>query len=179
VLLKLMGLTYVFDATLRVIQMMSEVTLGWQIEGGPSVKLLAGFSLVGVLVTAGFAAAFLFLTQPLAGWLFDDDEQATEPLSAKEIVRAGIVLMGIYLVAMHVTTAAWFLGETLWHLEGSRQKLMRDFLGRSWRDFGSDLGLLAVGSVLCFRSREITNFLWNHPHRSATSAKDEDITEAS
>jgi len=81
--------------------------------------------------------------------------------------------MGVFLIATNVTTAAWFLGETVWYLEGSRQPLLRGFLGRSWRDFGSDLGSLVVGAILCLRGGAIAMLVWDWPKRGVERAANE------
>lgn len=169
VFLKLMGLSYMLQAAIRVISMMSQISYA-SLEGDPNSKLLAGFDLAGIVVTVAFAAACLYLTEPLADWLFGADKTPTEAHPIPDLLRAGIGLLGIFLIATNVTTAAWFLGEALWYLEGSRQPLLRGFLGHSWRDFGSDLGALVVGAILCLRSRAITMLVWNRPERAAAKA---------
>ena len=159
VAIKLMGLYCVLNAAHGLVGMLSWLnTSGTEEWLSPRSVVVSYFA--ALMLSAAFAALFLFLTDPLVDWLFPATSvQIESPSTPRLWMNVGFVLIGVYLVSTNLTEVLRFLVLVFWNLEGMRRKYFNDFIQQSWKGVVDAAGAVIIGFILCFRASALARRL--------------------
>ena len=177
VFLKLLGLSYLFDAFHHFVNMLMFLNTAME---GDSPRSYAYSSFGALLLSVAFAAILLFLTEPVAELLFHDSHvEKTGASSPTSWLAIGIVLIGVYLVGNNFGHFAYKAGELIWNLGGDRRHFFQfsDWIGGPWwPNTVNSVGAVAIGLVLCFRGYSIAK--WFERKGEAAAKPSEAIDDA-
>jgi hypothetical protein len=153
--IKLLGLYCMLNAAHGLVGMLSWVNTSETGEWlSPRSVVVSYFA--SLVLSAAFAAVFLFLTEPLADWLFPAASVRIESPSTPRLwMNVGFVLIGVYLVSTNLTEVLRFLVLVIWNLEGMRRKYFDEFIRQSWKGVVDAAGAVIIGVVLCLRARPL------------------------
>ncbi len=157
--IKFMGLYCILNAFNGLVGMLVFLTTPATDEWiSPRSLIVSNFA--ALVLSAAFAALFLFLTRPLAEWLFPESSiQIDSPSTTRPWMYVGFVLIGVYLVSTNLTEVLRFIVLVFWNLEGMRRKYFDDFIRQSWKPVVDAAGAVVIGFVLCFRSSALVRRL--------------------
>ncbi len=166
VALRLLGVYY---AVLAVLQAASVISLFAVpgMEGFPNRRDIA-ISSLAIAAARGFAAFVLLdRSAALARSMAGEHRIDIGPLSRRDLVTVGVMLVGVSLAASAVPGLLTFVATIVWYAEGSRQPMLSPYLDRSWETLARGIAALLVGGIMAAAAGRLASLIDRSlPHTS-------------
>ena len=136
------------------------------IEGTPAnaIAIANTVSVVGTLAVAGLCIHF---AGELAQRFFSERHVGTPSFSRRDLLRVGLILMGVSTVAGALPGLLQFAGRAVLYAEASRQEQFLPYLERSWEQLANRALECVLGVVLVVNAQRLASTLDSGRRRNA------------
>jgi hypothetical protein len=125
------------------------------VSSRPIIRL----NLTGILADLAVALACILFGDTLASRVFFERRIHVQNVLRKDLLIAGIGLLGVATVASAAPGIAEFVVKTIWFAQGSLQSQFRPLIERSWEQLSRGVLSLVVGLVLVTKTGRLGTML--------------------
>lgn len=156
--IKILGVYYAASAVFALGGVLASLLLPRE-EGWPSASDLAAMNMVGVLVDAAVAVAFMWRGGAIAAAIFSGERLSVSGLSRRDCLFVGISLVGLTWVLTGAPAIVQAIGKGIWYAEASRQALFLDAMRHSSADLVNAGVSILIGVAVLLLARTLSRRL--------------------
>ena len=158
VALRLLGVYYAVLALLQAANLISLFAVPGM-EGFPNRRDIA-ISSLAIAAARGFAAFVLLdRSAALARAIAGEHRIEIGPVSRRDLLTLGVMLLGVSLAASAVPGLLTFVAAIVWYAEGSRQATLSPYIERSWETLAHGIVALLVGGTIAAAAGRLASLI--------------------